>query len=47
MAIVATSGEEIMTTGYDTAGFAIKIGYYVVAAAMVVFAAMLMLTLYP
>jgi hypothetical protein len=35
-----------MTTGYDTAGFAIKVGYYVLAAAVVVFVAMLMLTLY-
>jgi hypothetical protein len=35
-----------MTTDTNTAGFAIKIGYYVLAAAVVVFAAMLMLTLY-
>jgi len=35
-----------MTTGSDTAGFAIKVGYYVLAAAVVVFVAMLMLTLY-
>lgn len=36
----------IMTTGSDTAGFAIKVGYYVLAAAVVIFVAMLMLTLY-
>lgn len=35
-----------MTTGYDAAGFAIKIGYCVLAVAVVVFVAMLMLTLY-
>ncbi len=35
-----------MSTGYDTAGFVIKMGYYVLATAVVVFAAMLMLTFY-
>jgi hypothetical protein len=46
MAIVAKMGELIMTTGYGTASFAIKVGYYVLAAAVVVFAALLMLTFY-
>lgn len=36
-----------MTTGYGTASFAIKIGYYVLAASVAVFVAMLILTLYP
>ncbi len=35
-----------MTTGYDTGSFVIKVGYYVLAAAVVVFVAMLMLTLH-
>lgn len=35
-----------MTTGSDTAGFAIKVGYYIVAAAVAVFVALLILTLY-
>lgn len=35
-----------MTTGYDTAGLVIKVGYCVLAAAMVVFVALLVLTLY-
>jgi hypothetical protein len=35
-----------MTTGFDTAGFAIKVGYIVLAAGVVVFVAMLILTFY-
>jgi hypothetical protein len=35
-----------MTTGYDTADFAIKVGYFVLAAAVVVFVALLILTHY-
>jgi hypothetical protein len=36
-----------MTAGYRTAGFTLKVGYYVLAAGVVVFVAMLILTLYP
>ena len=36
-----------MTTGYRTASFTIKVGYYILAAAVVVLVAMLILTLYP
>ncbi len=36
-----------MTTGYGTTSFAIKIGYYILAAGVAVFVAMLILTLYP
>jgi hypothetical protein len=35
-----------MTTGYGTASFAIKVGYYALAAGAVVFVAMLILTAY-
>jgi hypothetical protein len=35
-----------MTKGYDTAGFAVKVSYYVLGAAVVVFVALLILTLY-
>jgi hypothetical protein len=34
----------IVTTGYSSAGFAIKAGYYILAAVTVVFVAMLVLT---
>lgn len=34
-------------TGYGTASLVIKMGYYVLAAGVVVFVAMLILTLYP
>jgi hypothetical protein len=37
----------IMTTNHGTANFAIKVGYYVLAAGVVVFVAMLVLTVYP
>jgi hypothetical protein len=37
----------IMTTGYGTANFAIKVGYYILAAGVAVFVAMLILTLHP
>ena len=33
-----------MATGYVTTSFAIKVGYYVLAAAVLVFVAMLVLT---
>ena len=36
-----------MTTGYGTTGFAIKVGYYVLAAGVVLFVAMLILTASP
>jgi hypothetical protein len=36
-----------MTTGYGTASFAIKVGYYILAAGVAVFVAMLILTLHP
>ncbi len=36
-----------MTTGYGTANFAIKVGYYILAAGVAVFVAMLILTLHP
>jgi hypothetical protein len=36
-----------MTTGYGTSSLAITVGYYVLAAAVVVFVATLALTLYP
>jgi hypothetical protein len=35
-----------MATDYGTTGFAIKVGYIVLAAGVVVFVAMLILTLY-
>ena len=34
-----------MTSGYGTAGFAIKVGYLVFATAVVVFVSMLILTI--
>jgi hypothetical protein len=34
-----------MDTGYGTASFAIKAGYYILAAAVVIFVAMLVLTM--
>lgn len=37
----------IVTTAYGTASFAIKVGYSVLAAGVVVFVAVLALTLYP
>jgi hypothetical protein len=46
MAIVGRLEGMIMATGNDTAGFAIKVGYYILAAAVVVFVAMLLLTLH-
>lgn len=36
-----------MTTGYGATSFAIKVGYYILAAGVAVFVAMLFLTLYP
>ncbi len=36
-----------MATGYGTASFAIKLGYYVLAGLVAVFVAMLIFTLYP
>jgi hypothetical protein len=36
-----------MTTGYRTASFTIKVGYYGLAAGVVVFVAMPIVTLYP
>jgi hypothetical protein len=36
-----------MKTVYGTVSLAIKVGYYVLAAGVVVFVAMLILTLYP
>jgi hypothetical protein len=36
-----------VATGYVTANLAIKVGYYVLAAAVLVFVAMLVLTLHP
>ncbi len=44
---VAETGELIVTTGYGTSDFAIKVGYYFLAAGVVVFVGMLILTLYP
>lgn len=37
----------VVTTGYGTVNFAIKVDYYVLAAGVVVFVAMLILALYP
>ena len=39
--------ERIMATGDVRAGFAIKVGYFFLAAAVLVFVAMLVLTLHP
>jgi len=36
-----------MTPGYVTANFAIKTGYFLVGALVLVFVGMLMLTIYP
>jgi len=38
------SGGRIMNTSYGTAGFAIKAGYFLLAAVVVVFVGMLVLT---
>jgi hypothetical protein len=40
-------GGPTMTTGYGNTSFAIKVGYYVLAAGVAVFVAMLILTAYP
>jgi hypothetical protein len=45
-AITAGIGGPFMTTSYNT-GVAIKVGYYVLAAGVAVFVAMLILTAYP
>jgi hypothetical protein len=40
-------GKPIMTQGYVTAEFAMKAGYFLVGALLLVFVGMLMLTIYP
>src|ERR1700683_4938949 len=46
-AITAEMGGPTMTTGYGNTSLAIKVGYYVLAAGVAVFVAMLILTAYP
>jgi hypothetical protein len=40
-------GGPTMTTGYGNTSLAIKVGYYVLAAGVALFVAMLILTAYP
>jgi hypothetical protein len=45
--IIAKMRGQIMTTSYGNTSLAIKVGYYVLAAGVVVFVGMLIMTAYP
>jgi len=46
-AIAAEMGGPIMTTDYGNTSLAVKVGFYVLAAGVAVFVAMLIMTAYP